>query len=502
MNNKETKDDNFDEKSYINKKLLQCYWIISAVLFVAYIIELVKGNRTFGYVLVFSVLLIGPAIIATLAYTKNSGCKLVRSVTALGYGILYAFVLWTSTSILSFTYAIPMIIAISVFADKFYTLKVGMASIFINIVYIIIQYINVGITSSDIVDYEIQIALMGLIVAFSYITTDALGHISAYKLETIEAEKAKTDDMLDKIIKANDNLCKEIGNINDESKNMQEQAEGSQLAVSQMVSGANELAGTVQNQLEMTESIGKLTENARTLIEDIKKQFDTTTDITKTGNINMEQLENVSKNSSNIGNDVSGAMNELTAKTEEAKVILGMINGITRQTALLALNASIEAARAGEAGAGFAVVAQQIKQLAEETQKSTEEIENIIVALAEQAEKAGLSVNNLLSANENQIELVNQSKKSFDAIRDDIRDIQVKIDEEYNYMDNITTSNNEITQHIESLSAFSEELLANTENTQELSNKTINGSKNINNLLDDVMKEISILQTVIDGKDK
>ena len=46
------------------------------------------------------------------------------------------------------------------------------------------------------------------------------------------------------------------------------------------------------------------------------------------------------------------------------------------------------------------------------------------------------------------MELVNQSKKSFDAIRDDIRDIQVKIDEEYNYMDNITTSNNEITQRV------------------------------------------------------
>ena len=482
---KDTKDgNNLNEKSYVNKKLLQCYLIISMVLLAAYIMELVKGNRTAGYVFVFSIILIVPVIMAAFAYKKNAESKIVRSITAIGYGILYAFVLWTSVSILSFTYAIPMIIAISMFADKKYTLKVGIASALINIVYIIIQYVNVGITSSDMVDYEIQIAFMTLVVAFSYITTDVLGHISAYKLETIEAEKAKTDDMLDKIIKANDNLCKEIDNINDESKNMQEQAEGSQLAVSQMVSGANELAGKVQNQLEMTESIGELTENARTIIEDIKKQFDTTTDITKTGNINMEQLENVSKNSSDIGSDVSGAMNELTAKTEEAKVILGMINGITRQTALLALNASIEAARAGEAGAGFAVVAQQIKQLAEETQKSTEEIEN------------------LLSANDNQMELVNQSKKSFDAIRDDIRDIQVKIDEEYNYMDNITTSNNEITQQIESLSAFSEELLANTENTQELSNKTINGSRNINNLLDDVMKEVSILQMIIDSKDE
>jgi len=447
---KDTKDgNNLNEKSYVNKKLLQCYLIISMVLLAAYIMELVKGNRTAGYVFVFSIILIVPVIMAVFAYKKNAESKIVRSITAIGYGILYAFVLWTSVSILSFTYAIPMIIAISMFADKKYTLKVGIASALINIVYIIIQYVNVGITSSDMVDYEIQIALMTLVVAFSYITTDVLGHISAYKLETIEAEKAKTDDMLDKIIKANDNLCKEIDNINDESKNMQEQAEGSQLAASQMVSGANELAGTVQNQLEMTESIG-----------------------------------------------------ELTAKTEEAKVILGMINGITRQTALLALNASIEAARAGEAGAGFAVVAQQIKQLAEETQKSTEEIENIIGTLAEQAEKAGFSVNNLLSANENQMELVNQSKKSFDAIRDDIRDIQVKIDEEYNYMDNITTSNNEITQQIESLSAFSEELLANTENTRELSNKTINGSRNINNLLDDVMKEVSILQMIIDSKDE
>lgn len=51
---KDTKDgNNLNEKSYVNKKLLQCYLIISMVLLAAYIMELVKGNRTAGYVFVF-----------------------------------------------------------------------------------------------------------------------------------------------------------------------------------------------------------------------------------------------------------------------------------------------------------------------------------------------------------------------------------------------------------------------------------------------------------------
>ena len=85
--------------------------------------ELVKGNRTAGYVFVFSIILIVPVIMAAFAYKKNAESKIVRSITAIGYGILYAFVLWTSVSILSFTYAIPMIIAISMFADEKVYLK-------------------------------------------------------------------------------------------------------------------------------------------------------------------------------------------------------------------------------------------------------------------------------------------------------------------------------------------------------------------------------------------
>ena len=86
---KDTKDgNNLNEKSYVNKKLLQCYLIISMVLLAAYIMELVKGNRTAGYVFVFSIILIVPVIMAAFAYKKNAESKIVRSITAIGYGIL------------------------------------------------------------------------------------------------------------------------------------------------------------------------------------------------------------------------------------------------------------------------------------------------------------------------------------------------------------------------------------------------------------------------------
>ncbi|AZE92514.1 Methyl-accepting chemotaxis sensor/transducer protein [Pseudomonas orientalis] len=175
-----------------------------------------------------------------------------------------------------------------------------------------------------------------------------------------------------------------------------------------------------------------------------------------------EAIAQIERLATEVGNSTL-AMGDLKRESDKIGSVLDVIKSVAQQTNLLALNAAIEAARAGEAGRGFAVVADEVRSLAQRTQKSTEEIEELILGLQNGTQQVATIMDNSRSLTDSSVELTRRAGSALESITRTVSTIQAM--------------NSQIATAAEQQSAVAEEINRSVLNVRDVSEQTSSASE-------------------------
>ena len=175
-----------------------------------------------------------------------------------------------------------------------------------------------------------------------------------------------------------------------------------------------------------------------------------------------EAIAQIERLASEVGHSTQ-AMGELKRESDKIGSVLDVIKSVAQQTNLLALNAAIEAARAGEAGRGFAVVADEVRSLAQRTQKSTEEIEGLISGLQSGTQQVATIMDNSRELTVSSVELTRRAGGALESITRTVSAIQ--------------SMNQQIAAAAEQQSATAEEINRSVLNVRDVSEQTSSASE-------------------------
>lgn len=155
----------------INKNLILGWLVIVAILFVAYSGEVLKGERTVQYLIVFTIVTAVPALICFFLYRKEPDRVMLRYYIVVGYFFMYIFSIMTGSTSMVFCYILPMLSFLLLYHQPRLIIVTGAVSLIVNGISIAAKLYNNQLTLSDSKDVEIQMALLVLCFAGSYLAT-------------------------------------------------------------------------------------------------------------------------------------------------------------------------------------------------------------------------------------------------------------------------------------------------------------------------------------------
>jgi len=482
------------EKHLANFYTNICISIICGVICLTFLWQLFSAKTGIAMVVCVGILCAVTVCLCWYFYKRDKESVMIRHIIGFGFCFIYTLIMFSMDQDLVYLYAIPMLVAITLYCDVKYT---TIFVVTINVITFIMRSLVGNMSEDEAASLAMRLFMLMLLAAFLIIVSSTSRKFQEIRAAKIDVEQRKLKSLLDEVLKVSGRMTGTVDNISGEMSFLRESVDQTITSMNEVNLGTVESATAVQNQMLKTEEIQKHISEVEKAASEISDNIRTTTDAVAEGQRHIIEMDELAGQVDNAGKDVAAALETFHQTTSQMNSITELISNVANQTSLLALNASIEAARAGEAGRGFAVVASEISNLAGQTSKATADINRLIADISTQSAIMTDTIEKLLDIGEKESACAELTAQSFRMISGNVDEINRYSEDMTRTVSNLASANTEIVGSIETISAITQEVTAHASTTYSGSEENSKIVTHINELVNELSGDAAELKSYI-----
>lgn len=397
--------------------------------------------------------------IATILVVRNKKPMLATAILLLS---MLTFTIPYIGSGISGMLIMVVLCVLSLYVNKI--LLYSMGNLYV-ISYVVIYYSHVHKFDGNLLT---TLAFVGLTeIVLYFVCSRSAGLIQLSNKNEAEAKKLleEMDNIVNVIQENTASLSNDIINCDKDISTLKDISNTMAVSIKNVTEGVVNQSRSITHISDMMNRADEQMTEINDLSRDMSKTSQDTSQIVKQNSVRINQMGMQMKIINSTVQESLETVEALNQSMMEVNNFLSAINQIAAQTNLLALNASIEASRAGEAGAGFSVVASEIKKLAEQSTNTVKHIDSIINDIQTKTElvfeKAGQGTS---AVKEGEL-ISNEVLNSFENIKTAFTNIDLYIEKEFEMTETVSSIFKEIRGQSETISDISAK---HTENTEEM----------------------------------